>query len=678
MQILQESNYRIKCLKEKEDKYKGRKIALYGTGDNAGLIIRELQDNVLCLIDKNRTGEYVYDRKVIAIEDAPILGIEVIIIAAITASSIRVEDRIWRFCFKNHIQLLDMYGSDLIDRRRAILEQEMNYQDLDEKKMIDNIKSFDSIYVEYEGCLFDEYNNGTIYRKEVFGLLHKAHDLGKRIYVIRGHQNRNDIMGAFARHGIESPFLVIPKDDTKNLSDGAFREVIENPQNSLFLGTRYDEAMALAYAYGIKVQLLKSVWTMIKEVSGVHLDRNLIVDKCSGEMIGDITSRLTSPFSSDIMDMRSRYRNNGVVSGRKIVLVVTYLIPRFDCDSGSKTIYQYIKLFIERGYHVVILPTDFARSKYADIFESMGVEILAGEKYRIGHREWILEHAPEIAFSFVCYPEVAIRMIDLLTFCGIKTMYYGLDLHYHRKEREFKITGEERYKDEAEFYREIEEKVISKTDAAFYPSDEEVDIVRDVFGIKAHYLTVLFYNEKYKGTYSPKKREGLMYVGGFRHIPNLDAVKWFLTEIYPTIWKSLSVPFFIIGADEPDELKAINMPGVVHVGYVSDDELYRYYERVRMVVIPIRYGAGVKGKVVETMHMGVPMVSTTIGIEGIPEAEQIIEYADDPSDFAQKVILLYQDEERLKLTSKKYIEHSCKYYSADEAWTNFAAVLEEV
>ena len=124
-----------------------------------------------------------------------------------------------------------------------------------------------------------------------------------------------------------------------------------------------------------------------------------------------------------------------------------------------------------------------------------------------------------------------------------------------------------------------------------------------------------------------------------------------------------------------DEIKALEAEdnGIVIKGFVSEEELASLYESCRIVVVPLRYGAGVKGKVVEAIYNGAPIVTTSVGAEGIPDVEEMLEIADEPLEFAQKVVALYQDEARLFKMAKKTQEYIKKHFSLDGAWS----VIEE-
>jgi len=134
-------------------------------------------------------------------------------------------------------------------------------------------------------------------------------------------------------------------------------------------------------------------------------------------------------------------------------------------------------------------------------------------------------------------------------------------------------------------------------------------------------------------------------VGGFSHLPNQDAVLWFLKEVYPLMAKKLPYLHVTIAGNAPtDEIKARSSEAILVTGRVSEEELRSLYNKVKVVVAPLRIGAGVKGKVVESLRMGVPVVTTSIGVQGLPGYKDAIAVADEPADFAKAVQDLLQDD----------------------------------
>ena len=198
----------------------------------------------------------------------------------------------------------------------------------------------------------------------------------------------------------------------------------------------------------------------------------------------------------------------------------------------------------------------------------------------------------------------------------IKVLYFGHDLHFLRETREYEITGDEEIKKSADYWRSVELTLMKKVDMAYYPSYVERDLIRDI-NPKIQVKDIpLYVYERFKEDLDEnfEEKEGLLFVGGFGHPPNADAVLWFVQEIFPKIRESLQVNFYIVGSRVTEEIKALEQPGngVVVKGFVSDEELEELYRKCRIVVVPLRYGAGIKGKVLEAMYNGAVVVTASI------------------------------------------------------------------
>jgi glycosyltransferase involved in cell wall biosynthesis len=161
------------------------------------------------------------------------------------------------------------------------------------------------------------------------------------------------------------------------------------------------------------------------------------------------------------------------------------------------------------------------------------------------------------------------------------------------------------------------------------------------------------------------ERADLLYIGGFQHTPNVDAVLYFVQSIYPLIKLQLpDIRFYILGSKPPDEiLDLATDSSIVVTGYLKD--VAPYFNQCRLSVAPLRYGAGLKGKVITSLSYGLPMVASTIACEGIGLEDQInILIADDPAEFAKKVIRLYTDAALWNRLSTAGFEKVNRDYSA--------------
>ncbi len=140
-------------------------------------------------------------------------------------------------------------------------------------------------------------------------------------------------------------------------------------------------------------------------------------------------------------------------------------------------------------------------------------------------------------------------------------------------------------------------------------------------------------------------RRDIVFIGGFDHAPNVDAVLYFAREILPRVVERLpEIVFTVIGADPQPEIKQLAGPHVQILGHVPD--VGPIFDRARVSVAPLRFGAGVKGKVNQSMLMGVPTVVTSIAAEGmhlVHGRDALV--ADTPAPFADAVIQLWTSRE---------------------------------
>ncbi len=359
---------------------------------------------------------------------------------------------------------------------------------------------------------------------------------------------------------------------------------------------------------------------------------------------------------------------------RKTVLFISHNVPTYDRDAGSKTIMSYLKLFLRYGYIVKFWTlSEYMTQPYTLELQQMGIEVLCGKKNN-RMSAWILAHQKDIDYAFIQYPEVGTEVIDLLKITSINIRYYGHDLHYLRLRREFELNNDELCLQKSKSFYEKEQTVICESEWVYYPSDVEVSIVKKEFRKeKVKQISPYIYDGADTAKYHPKDREGIMFIGGM-HGPNKNAVMWFLTEIYPDIYKKRKIPFYLIGADYSRITSEES--GVINMGHISEDELTELYHKVRMVVVPLRYGAGIKGKVVDAMYHKVPLVSTSVGIEGILDAEMCVKVADNAQTFKESVLKLYDNLEELKSMSVQCERLIERYFSIEAAWEKIKTEFE--
>jgi len=150
----------------------------------------------------------------------------------------------------------------------------------------------------------------------------------------------------------------------------------------------------------------------------------------------------------------------------------------------------------------------------------------------------------------------------------------------------------------------------------------------------------------------PTDRSGILFVGGFEHTPNIDAAVRLVKEVMPAIWRDIGdVQVTIVGSVPPPEVTALASPLVDVTGWVED--LQPLFEKSRLMVAPLRYGAGIKGKITQSLAVGLPVVTTPIGAEGLDDHdEQYLLIAEDPQELAAHAIRVYKDDQLWRSLSR--------------------------
>lgn len=360
------------------------------------------------------------------------------------------------------------------------------------------------------------------------------------------------------------------------------------------------------------------------------------------------------------------------VGDKKTILVIDQFVPEFDKDAGSKTTFQYLQMFIKMGYNVKFLGDNFFNKEpYTTILEQMNIEVLYGSWYANHIFEWILDNKDNIDIVYANRPHITIKYIDFIkNNTDIKIIYYGHDLHYLREQREYELTNNIRHKFESEKFRKIEYEIMQKADVVYYPSYvEKKEILKNDSKINIKAINAYYYDElkeNYKENIN--NRKGLLFIGGFNHRPNVDAVIWFVKEVYPSILEKQQMPLIIAGSNPPVEITSLKNQNIKIMGYVSTEELNELYNDAKMTIAPLRYGAGIKGKVIEAASNGVPMVTTSVGAEGLTGYEKFLTVTDDPIKMAELIIKLYNDNDELCKLSNNAIKFINENYSMQAAW----------
>ena len=345
---------------------------------------------------------------------------------------------------------------------------------------------------------------------------------------------------------------------------------------------------------------------------------------------------------------------------KKTILVIDHYVPFFDKDAGSRSVFQYLKLFTSLGFNIKFIDDSFHRVEpYTAVIEQMGIEVLYGLYYLRNWKSWLKKNGQYIDYVFLNRPPIFLKYIDAIKkYTKAKVFYYGHDLYFLREQRGYEITGDNALLKSANKWKKTELGLMTKADVVYYPSQVEWDEVkRQNPSINIKTIPVYLYEDQPKNDKNITQTKNIMFVGGFGHAPNVDGILWYAKEIYPLILeKHPEIKTYILGSNPPEEILQLNSENSIVTGFVTDEQLNDFYNTCRLVIVPLRYGAGVKGKVIEAMYHQMPIVTTSIGAEGIKGAAQCMSIKDDPSAFAEEVMRVYNDFELLSEMSLKGID----------------------
>lgn len=329
---------------------------------------------------------------------------------------------------------------------------------------------------------------------------------------------------------------------------------------------------------------------------------------------------------------------------RILVLDACALTP--DADSGSLRMFNLLLMLTKQGAKVTFAATNLqAYEPYSTRLRLSGVEHLIAP-HVTDLKMYLTANAHVFDVIILSRKSVAAEFMPIVrkAASNARVVFDTVDLMYLRLERQAMLEQSESLRAQAAESRTAELELCSEADLVFVVSSVEADLLaREIAHEKIALISNIHSLHPSKTPF--KERSGLMFVGGFQHPPNADAMLYFLNDILPLIRRFLpTLPVHIVGSNMPDNLRKIAAENVHMHGFVPD--LSALYEQVRLTVAPLRYGAGVKGKVNQSMAHGVPVVATSPATEGMHlRHEKDVLVADDATAFAAAVVRLHEDEQ---------------------------------
>ena len=358
-----------------------------------------------------------------------------------------------------------------------------------------------------------------------------------------------------------------------------------------------------------------------------------------------------SAFLGKWQDALAHHRPNGVepwlerdrwAKYRVLVIDACMLTP--DRDSGSLRMREMLDILVSLGCKVTFIADNLEhRQPYVTLLQQSGVEVQF-HPYVRSIADFLGNHGTEFDLVLMSRHYIAAKHLDTVRQLApdALTVFDTVDLHFLRAERLAELNSSAVARIATRATRDEELALMRKAEVTLVVSHVEQELLERIEP-RARVMVLSNIHESQEGGKPFEEREGLVFVGGFRHPPNVDAMLWYAAEVLPLLRKKLSgVKTYVVGGDASPTLRELGGDDLIFTGYVPD--ITPYLSGCRLSIAPLRYGAGVKGKVNQAMSHGLPVVATTPSTEGMhltPGVDVLV--GDSAEAFAEAVARAYTD-----------------------------------
>jgi GT2 family glycosyltransferase len=342
---------------------------------------------------------------------------------------------------------------------------------------------------------------------------------------------------------------------------------------------------------------------------------------------------------TEVLRARDRAR------ARPVVLVIDHRVPEPDRDAGSRTMLAFVQALLQAGAVVKFWSDcpELNRTREAAL-QTLGVEAHRGTWRPFV--DWIARNGAELDHVLLSRPDVAERYLPLLRRASrARITFYGHDLHHARMRQHAVTEHDPKMAHAAERMLRRERRVWRNADVVLYPSQAEVDRVAVLEPAVAARAVQPYGFADFAPPRPAVSGHTLLFVAGFAHSPNEDAAFWLVRDIMPLVRRQVPlVRLAIVGSQPTARVRALAGADVTIAADVSDAELHEWYVTARVAVVPLRYGAGVKRKVVEALCEGVPLVTTSVGAQGVSGLDAVAAVRDTAEEIAVSLIAVLRDD----------------------------------
>ena len=323
-------------------------------------------------------------------------------------------------------------------------------------------------------------------------------------------------------------------------------------------------------------------------------------------------------------------------------LVIDETLPSPERDAGSRAILSHIGSLQRLGFAVTFAPSDMKGGDAAAELEAAAV-VCCCAPWCASIEEVLRRDNGGFALIYI-HRGTNTRYLSLVRHHQprARILYSVADLHHVRLARQAEVEGRPELMDAARRVRAAELGAARFVDSVITHSTfEQALILKDVPGAKVH---VVPWSVPPRPTPAPfQARSGIAFIGSYGHPPNLDAAWWLIQEVMPLVRaKNPAITCTLAGSGMPDGLLAAVAPGIRPVGYV--DDLRVLLDSIRLTAAPLTFGAGVKGKVLDSWAAGVPCACTPVAAEGLALPAVLAEAIGSGAEGLANVIVRLHDD----------------------------------
>jgi len=574
------------------------------------------------------------------------------------------------YCKKNGISYLVMEES-IIDKNQILLWTLQQARDSEtvalnwfiqnglgfEKNLIQNAESFFEAHPD-TGMLFPVIKNQEQKISHAFAQITNNGEIS----TFSVGMDVNHPVNGYIRDidAADAPFFVIPASVLKNLTPATIEEY-----------------------HTVRYQITELIWQLktnsmaAKFEPGVAFTGGKFQEQTNTGMLNQDQITFFKRWRSHLLDRPAIF--DGITAlfnpdRLKTALIVDMTLPTFDEDSGSLRMFELVRLLTQLGIKVTFFPDNMDSTiKYKRALEQIGVEVFCGnygvsDAFAGRQYDIIILSRVDIGYRYM-------NMAKLLN-PDARIYYDTVDIHYLREFRRAEIEQNKELRMLAGKIRQKELSNCIQADVVFTVTKEDTKHLRKEIP-SLDCVVIPNIHGDVSSDISWENTDGLVFIGNYNHLPNVDAVLYFVKNVFPLILAKIpEIKLYLIGSHMKNSIKALESENIRILGWVEKVEPELVKRRV--FISYLRYGAGMKGKIGQAMSLGLPVVSTSIGAEGMElKDEETVLVADDPGSFANNVCRAYTDKKLWVKISENGKKDICKRYGTEAVKEELKSFLEK-